>query len=331
MKNSQRGIVAMALLVIVALAFITGGLYIYGKSIQHSADDQLIRIAQDNLRAGQAPKTAVELYAQLAWEKARLQMETDKLNQLKAEAIKAALSDVYDGVGKVFDTSEIKVKNKVLQNQIDTVRAQINKIFDSWKALAASGGGEGSALHDAIKKDSSNVNVYIEQLKEIIDKLTPGNSGLTQAEIDALKKAIDDAGGAVNSAESDLHNAETGKPPGTGSGNNDGTQGNGTTTPDGNNNPPPNPIDDQKKVVDDIKKDIDDTQKEIDKLPPSPTPPPGTYVPPAYNPYTGAQYYENDTVIKSTSGEIIYPPNPAPIRNVKNYGGPGLIEGENSN
>ncbi len=332
MKNSERGIVAGALLVVVALAFITGALYIYGKSIKRSADDDLLRRAQDNLNSGQVPRTALELYAQLAWEKARLQMETDKLNQLKAEAITAALSDVYDGVGRVFDTSEIKVKNTELQKQIDTVRAQINKILDSWQTLVAAGGGASGALHDAIKKDTPNIDVYIEQLKEIINKLTPGNSGLTREEIDALKKGLGEASGAVHDGENNLHNAETGNPPGTVADNNGGTQDNNTTPPGGGTNPPASdPIKEQEKVVEDAKKDVDDTQKEIDQLPPSPQPSPGSYVPPVYTPYSGAQYYDTDTVIKSTSGQIIYPPDPAPIRNVKNYGGPGLIEGENNN
>ena len=331
--SSQSGIVSTALLIIVILAFITGGIYLYSKTTQNDKDQQLLRLAEANLRNKRAPRTAVELYAELAWEKAKLELETTKLEELQQLAVTAAINNAYDGVGDFLNSSKIRVTDKELQARINAIRDEIAKILAQWKLLSRSGTGSGSAFQEAVRRDLPQVNNYIDELRNIVNSLTPENSGLTQAQIDEYKKAIDDTSGSVNDATGDLAVADTIVSSVTGTGNTGNSNTGTTTTP-----LPPN-VQQQQEVVKQAQQDVDNTQNEINNLPPATTGGGTNTGGGSSGGYTGGGgrptifYYQSadprtDTIIKSTSGEIIYPPDPAPVRNVRTTSGPSLIDGD---
>jgi hypothetical protein len=309
----QKGVIAVALVIIVALTLVVGGIYAYSKHNSESSTDALIRSAQEMIKSGRPPQNAAEMYALLAYEKNQLLLETEKLNALRAAAIDSAIIAIYDGVDDSLSNTQINT-TKAVGRKIEAVRNKILKIFEGWKIIRTSGGGGNSAaLTEAINRDISSVLAYIDELKNIVKTLTPENSGMTQAEIDALKLAINNISNNIDNSTNILIAVETGTPP---------------TTSNGSTNPttviPPD-ITNQQNVVNDINNIINNVQNQINNLPPSAqpsnTPPPTSYGNSDYG-----YYFINGP---SSFGGIIYPPNPAPTKRPRPNSGPQLIEGTN--
>ena len=98
--KTTRGFVAGALIVVVALMFAAGGVYIYSKTQADQANDNLIESAKQNIQASKPSERALQISADLAWAKTRLQMETTKLQELKIQSataisLNSALRDTY--------------------------------------------------------------------------------------------------------------------------------------------------------------------------------------------------------------------------------------------
>lgn len=314
--NYQRGLVTAALIFIVAIIFVVGGIFIYAKYQTQSADDAMLRATEDLIKSGRAPQNASEMYALLAWEKTRLQIETAKLNEMRGLAIDAALGEIYDGVDGALSLTKFNTNNAT-GKKLEAIRAKIAAIQAEWKIIRGAGGASTrSAFEAAINKDLASVLAYIDELKQIINTLTPANSGLTQEEIDAYKKAVDDSAISIDTATNILIAVETGVQPTTGGGSS------GTAT-----NVIPVAIVNQTNVVTEITNNINNLQTQIDNLPPSAQATPT--VTPTSSKYGDADYGYYYINGPSSMGGIIYPPNPAPIRRIRNTDGPQMVEGAN--
>jgi cob(I)alamin adenosyltransferase len=249
-------------------------------------------------------------------------METARLAELRAEAslaLNSAFKDTYRTLSDATEKTDSLVKgnvNATTQARINKARAQIDEILKLWEFLANDTSGDNSAILTAIQNDLPAIQAYLNELTGIVGGLTAGNSGLTQAQITQLQSAVSSATQEVTTSTTVLVTAQT------------NVTGNTSSTPNQNTQ---TPVQQQQNVVNDIQDVIDDIENEIEE----------TGVQPPTQPYnqiqavTGATsnssgyYGSSDTVIQSQSGQIIYPPNPAPVRRVPVQNGPSLIEGEN--
>jgi len=317
MKNPTHGLVTIALLIVVAALFVLAGVYIYAKHTKDNSENALINAAQNAFDSSTPPQTALEFYAEMAWAKTRLQMENDKLAKLKAEAgtsfiIEDALRKgfeklslaVFAGTDALFGNAKtnpnfIPTTKAAIEISINIKRAEINTILREWQELISSpSGGSSSSLAEAIQEDLPQIQEYLDELKDIIDTLTPGNSGLTQAEIDAYKVALAKAIADAEAAASALAAAQAAA----------------LAAQNGGANPPtPDVIQKQEEIIKEIEKEIEELEAQ--------EPPPDPYT---YDPYANTPGVQGSTI-------IIYPQAPAATRRNATSTGPSLIQGDNEN
>ncbi len=339
--KTNRGFVATALLVVVAAMFVTGGLYIYSKTQTDRAKDDLISNAQRDIDASRPTERTLQISADLAWARTRLQMETTKLNQLKQQSVAAQIlnSTLRDTYLKINDAitgkTDVLFANArslnpnlrlntpaAIENRINAARSEITQILSTWQTLVGAGSSPQNiqALQNAITSDLPTVTAFLQELATIVNNLTPGNSGLTAAEIIELQVAI-------NTAQEQVTNAAT-------------TLTNVISNPSNNSNPSDtnsNNVQNQQNIIDQIQEEIEELEEELEN------PTQGSQGSSSGNNQpinqieavtqastTSSGYYgDTDTVIQSTSGQIIYPPNPAPVRPPREVTDHDLIEGTN--
>jgi hypothetical protein len=275
MKNTQRGAVAaIALMIVVGLMFVMGGSYVYSKYKKDSADRDLIFSINSSLRAAEPTERALQISADLAWAKTRLQMETTKLNALKTEAALAGgldqtLRDTYLKVNNaIANKTNFQLQtNTALQTQLTATRAEISAILNNWQSLVTT--QNTSALQAAIKKDLPTVQNYLNTLSNTVNSLTPANSGLTQTQITTYQNAVTAATEEVNNAVVTLTTAETTNTTTqtstnttTSSGSNtSGSSNTGGSNTGGSTNTQQQ-IEEQQEIVDQIEEEIQDLEEE---------------------------------------------------------------------
>jgi hypothetical protein len=336
--TSQRGFVATALLIVVAAMFVTGGVYIYSKTKQELRENELILAAQEGLQASQPTEQALQLSADLAWARTRLQMESGKLNDLKEQSRVAAIlnSALKDTYLKINDAVKINLATpSKVSTKLTTTQKQITQILDKWQALVAAGTSaqQTIALQTAIHTDLPTINSYLHELSAIVNNLTPSNSGLTQQQISQLQTAVTTATQEVVAAANTLTQTETqvaAQSSSSGSQSNSGTQ---TSTSEGNTQ---TQIQNQQQVVNNLQEQVEQLAQQLQQQQQNQNTSGNTQPFNQIEAVTQASttssgfYGSTDTVIQSQSGQIIYPPNPAPTRPPRPVGAYDLIEGTNS-
>lgn len=144
------------------------------------------------------------LEARLVDSKARLSQEEQKLNALRAELASSlplasgAQRQMNNVIGVVAKTDfmfnganssnpQLKVASPVPAIEINAQRAQVNSLIASWREKTKLSYLESIDVDEAaqIKQDTETIQAFISDLVETVQALTPLNSGLTQAEIDA--------------------------------------------------------------------------------------------------------------------------------------------------
>jgi hypothetical protein len=272
MKNTERGaIAAIALLIVVGAMFVTGGVYVYSKYKEDAAERDLIFSVRSAIRAAEPTERAIQISADLAWAKARLQMETDKLNQLKAEAglavdMSAVLKDAYTKVDTAFSVKTAQIK--IADEQLAFKREQIGQILNNWENLLANPTPENTRkLREALRVELPQVQLYFNSLSTAVNSLTPANSGLTQTQINTYQTAVTEATTQVTTAVTSVTNAETQAQTSTstsGSGSSGNTSSNNTSDSNntGNDTDDETTVEEQEEIVDEIEDLIEDLEEE---------------------------------------------------------------------
>jgi len=286
-----------------------------------------------------------DLAAKLVAAQKKLDAETVRLRQLSALPIddtittadfEAAYQRMINNVVGVTDifynhpqtAPDFKIKiDADIKSQIDTARLNLQVALNAWKALTNAIGTRSLTAGDLVQIQQyvQNVNNYITELKNIIDSLTPANSGLTQAQIDADRALVD---GTVNNANSvvtvldtDVHNV---------------TQTVSVTYPDGTSTststttPITVVVNQQQTIVNQTQNTVDTIQDQINQIQASTT-----------NNGNGTTTSQNNNAGNNNSGYYynLYSPPPGTLDTSDAYDapfvpppppdGPQLIEGAN--
>ena len=204
------------------LALVAGGVYV---SVQIRDDeagkDALVKSAE-MLATGHA--SAEQIAAELAQARIDARVELERLNLLtnyptSAEALAAVRQEVYENVltdivGRIdrvigdLKASQPSPAQLKIQQNIIAEQEHIKQILEEWRQLVSNpslNSNPTAAAHAAqIKQD-------IQDLKKLVEQLTPENSGLSPSDISADQSAVDQAIKDANQAVSDL--AQTSVPP----------------------------------------------------------------------------------------------------------------------
>ncbi len=297
--KSPKDIAVLVLMFVIAIGAVGGSIYayVYIQKGQKSADD-ILNNAQEAVKREPVDKFTADLIrarSVLFTEGKRLQEMKSILASLYSpenvvtDAYYAANNAVTNNADTLFKNAtstkpEIKVALATqIRNEINTKRADLTKTLKAWKALADSG-STGQAAVTAAQGYAEDVQNYLNDLQNIVNNLTPGNSGLSQAEIDAYEQAINDA----IIASQDITGSNTGS---TGSTNNpsDPSTPSNPSNPSDNNSttqPPvvtPETVDEQEEVVEEAEEVVDnlENQGNATTTPPTTTnPDPNVNIPP---------------------------------------------------
>lgn len=263
----QPGVIIASLFIIVLLG---GGTYVGIRSSADSRDKDALVSRGRELAAGHA--SAEQVAAELARARSVAAAELERLDLFtnysgSPEALAAVREEVYENVLTVIMkeadaaaaaiklTEKASVAAKKLADEITANRQEIKTILEQWKALISD--PVASVAPDAKTKTAAyaeQVQEYIEALGELVDQLTPENSGLTGAQIDTIQDQIDTLVEETTQAVSDISQPTV----------------------------PPHIVTEQKEEVQnaaDTVNDIEEVLEDIVESPGSVTPPSGSITP----------------------------------------------------
>jgi hypothetical protein len=234
-------------------------------------------------------KERSELIKKIAEAKEKAKLEAAKLKQVQdvflgdnpGNAFVASsfplLSDIVeDDIDQLFNTPnstpdlKIKAKSKSIEEKIEAERLKIKEALDRLKKQS----------QDVLKKvftpaevtqirnDVNAVEDFIENLQDIVDGLTPGNSGLTQEEIEEYEDIVD---GALEEIQEIIDNL----PPSTPTIPTNPANPSNPTNPSPSSSPSvtPEDIQEQQEIVDEAEEVVENLEEELAALPsPSPSP-----------------------------------------------------------
>jgi hypothetical protein len=176
--------------------------------------DDLVKKAEQ-LATGHA--SAEQIAAELVKARADAQAEGERLNLFvnyptSPEALAAVREEVYENIFETIDKLTIAVKVSLkqgveakLQEAIAAEKAHIQEVLKEWKELVTNPKANTDPTAAAKAAEyAAEIQTDIQDLKKIVDQLTPGTSGLTPAEIAAEKAAVEDAIEDIQQAVSDL-------------------------------------------------------------------------------------------------------------------------------
>lgn len=307
MNHTQKGVAEVALIIIVAIALLTGGTYIYTKVNQEGrATDEVLSKALRSLERSSRP--ASEVAAELAQARASLQVEVDKLELFRSTSfnktssygwalalIQKEISDsVLSKTEDIFKLVSIASIDPTIQISLTQDRQQLVALVEAWQALYNNPGGVSQGnISDATQSVIDAAQNYVESLATAVDSLTPQNSGTTQQTIDNAEQDVDDVAQEVEDIEDTVD----------------------TTTPDQGD-------------VEDIEGDIQDLEDELDDV----TNPPSGGDTGTGGDTTGGSTDTSGTGSGGTSSttSTYTPPPYVPPPPVDNSGKPQLIQGSNS-
>lgn len=198
------------------LVLIGGGVYA-GIRLQSDAagKDALVKKAA---LLGTGHASAEQIAAELAHARDVAQSESVRLNLFvnyptSPEALAAVREEVYENVLNAIDKIDIIVKaapaqptaQEKLKEAIAAEKAHIQEVLKEWKELVSNPKTNFDPTAAAkVTAYANEIKTDINDLKKLVDQLTPDNSGLTPAEIVADKSDIAGVIQAVQQAVSDL-------------------------------------------------------------------------------------------------------------------------------
>ncbi len=227
MVITKREFIAYSTAAIIIVLIIGVSFYFYSKNKSDKA--LAVRLAQNKAYVEQKRAEAVTAKT-LAQAKKNLELAKAGLSNLLARSgaeqaviaqIQSEYSNVSDTIIKKTDVMfqnpttqnpaiKIKISNNKTKNDINQKRLQITQLLDSWSNTIAEINSDIPsvnpppalpALVEKAKEDVALVQTYVDDLKNIVDALTPANSGLSQSEIDSYKAIVESVS---NEAQKDV-------------------------------------------------------------------------------------------------------------------------------
>ncbi|MDE2038146.1 MAG: efflux RND transporter periplasmic adaptor subunit [Patescibacteria group bacterium] len=130
------------------------------------------------------------------------------------DAILNKSDSVFSNGSTANPTISIRTQSAILQLSINNQRVAVGDALDSWKAAIDAISPDSTstqaidAARTAVDRSLSTVKSFIDSLGSIANDLSVGNSGLTQAAIDADVAAVNGAAQAITGAETSEQSAE---------------------------------------------------------------------------------------------------------------------------
>lgn len=218
MNKLQKGFSSLILIIVVAAVLVLGGIFfLYSKA----PSKETIAMKQE------------EMEQDIVVVKKKVAAERSKLKDLqtafgKERPLNSALQDAVfgmsDAVGKTdalfnFRTTSnpqiaLRTQNADIALAINALRKQIAALLAALekKRSASLSTAVSVASLAGLKTDAASIQAYLNNLKAITDGLTPANSGLSQAEIDADRALVASALNELNNVIASL-NEEIPPPP----------------------------------------------------------------------------------------------------------------------
>lgn len=205
MKNNQRGLATPALIIIVALAILTGGIYTYSKLQQKGilADD-LISSARSSLE--RSSRSIDEIAAELTTKRGNLEIEVNKLDRFNGSsfdlsstygqalsAIRAQISDsIISKTEKIFQLLLVADIDPATKISLTQDREELIQLVDSWQQALIS---KENTSQGNMGQIASSVVIatqdYLNTLVTVTESIPPTESNLTPGEIQDLETASD--------------------------------------------------------------------------------------------------------------------------------------------
>lgn len=208
------------------LALVAGGVYVSVQIRDDEANkDALVKSAKQ-LATGHA--SAEQIAAELAQARIDARVELERLNLLtnyptSAEALAAVRQEVYENVltdivGRIdrvigdLKASQPSSAQLKIQQNIIAEQEHIKQILEEWRQLVSNPSLNSNPTAAAqASQYAAEIKQDIQDLKKLVEQLTPENSGLSPSDISADQSAVDQAIKDANQAVSDL--AQTSVPP----------------------------------------------------------------------------------------------------------------------
>ena len=195
----------IALVIIVAIALVTGGTYVYTKVRQEDrATDAVLLKARRSLERSSRPAT--EVAAELAQARASLQIEVDKLELFRSNSfnksssygwaialIQKEISDsVLSKTEDIFKLVSIANIDPSVKITLSQNRQELIALVDAWQALYNKPGGVTQAsVSDATQAVLDAAHAYVESLTDAVNGLTPQNSSATPQVIATTQETVE--------------------------------------------------------------------------------------------------------------------------------------------
>lgn len=197
---------AMIVILVAVLALAVKG-SIYARQVWQEGHSSDVLLGSKQSLINERQKSASEIAADLARAKSQLADAASHLSDMRAGFSLSVFRDFvieqHDSIQSALWTSDpffndpqsasptLKLKtDSSTTAHIEGLRAMINNLISSWQTDTGS----------IRANDLVLINDYLGQLQDIVDNLTPQNSGLTQAEIDHYDQIVSDAQNAVDTA-----------------------------------------------------------------------------------------------------------------------------------
>jgi uncharacterized membrane protein YgcG len=204
MNHTQKGVAEIALIIIVAIALLTGGTYVYTKVRQDDrATDAVLIKAQRSLERSSRP--ASEVAAELARVRTSLQVEVDKLELFRSTSfnktssygwalalIQKEISDaVLSKTEDIFKIASIAGIDPAMKISLTQDRQQLIALVDAWQALYNKPSGVSqAAVSDALQAVLDAAHDYVESLATAVNSLTPANTNTTPETIQTQQAIV---------------------------------------------------------------------------------------------------------------------------------------------
>ncbi len=318
MKGSAKELVIMVISIVFVLSLVIAGVYFYfiESDRNNSADAIMSKYSSNTKKDARNPE---QISADLERAKADLAVETIALRYYRAEAgmtdypVDTAVADSYTLADNAANKTNA-VKDNKLDEEINIKKAKIKQVLEQWKKLIDS-----STKKDinTIKKEQEYAKIVksnIEELKIIVNSLTPESSDLSQSQIENYQTIVDDAVKEINNSVSILEIAQSEISP-----DNSNNQNSPDNQNQNQNTITPEQIQEQQNITNRAQAEVIYLENELNQAL-APTSPPSTNIP--VNPPVNT----SNTDSGSQNNSSTYTPPPV---NTNNSGKPQLIEGMN--
>ena len=191
MKKDVTFIVSFIAIAFMILVIIGGWYYIFknsqsGPSGSAEVDPTIKPVATSTNRSPKIPAIAVT------------NSDIQKAFKADSDAVLVKTDVFFKDPGTPSPKLALKMDDAVLLGHIEVMRRDITQTLISWRELLKTIATTSieAATPSVVKKVTEyadTVHEYITELQNVVDSLTPENSGLTQPEIDSYKAAVSTA------------------------------------------------------------------------------------------------------------------------------------------